>query len=426
MNMIIVIVFLTGYSLIIFEKMLKINKAAFSLLTGVFCWLFLIINRGIYSGVLEKLNTGLSDTAGILFFLLGAMTIVELIESHHGFDIIIKRISAKTSRQLLWAMALITFFLSAVLDNLTTAIIMTMLMRKLVSNTENRMIFSGIIIIAANAGGAWSPIGDVTTTMLWIGERITALNTASRLIVPCIINLLIPLILSTLMLHNTGIISSLTENSQTDIHPVERNIIFFSGVGVLISVPVFKILTHMPPYMGILAGLGLLWVLTELMHKNKEDDMKHSLSVLQALKNTDMSAILFFFGILLSVSALETAGILSKLATWASSTFQSVTILTAATGLLSAIIDNVPLVAASIGMYPVSIFPTDHYFWELIAYCTGTGGSILIIGSAAGVAVMGIGKVEFFRYVKKISWLAILGYISGIGVFSFQNYLFNH
>ncbi len=378
---------------------------------------------GLHSVVLEKLNSVLIEIAGVLFFLLGAMTIVELIESHKGFDIITKRITARNSKVLLWVIAWITFFLSAVLDNLTTAIIMIMLVRKLVSDPEDRLIFSGIIVIAANSGGAWSPIGDVTTTMLWINERITAGNIVMRLILPSIINLMVPVIIATFLLKpKKNNIVSFPEKEQSNIKAAEKNIVFYLGIGVLVSVPVFKILTGLPPYMGILIGLGILWLITEVIHKNKNDEEKMNLSVIKALRKMDMSTILFFLGILLAVSSLETAGILSKLAFWAGQTFKSVTILASVTGFLSAIVDNVPLVAASIGMYPLSVFPTDHYFWELIAYCTGTGGSILIIGSAAGVAVMGIGKIEFLKYLKKVSWLALLGYIAGIGIFTIFNY----
>ncbi len=328
MDLFIIIVFLAGYICIIFEQRLKLNKAASSLITGGLCWLLLMMGSGSHSIVLEKLSSSLSETAGVLFFLLGAMTIVELIESHKGFDIITKRIKARNSRVLLWIIAWITFFLSAVLDNLTTAIVMIMLLRKLFSDPEDWLIFSGIIVIAANSGGAWSPIGDVTTTMLWIDERITAGNIILRLLLPSITNLMVPLILATFFLKpKKALTISSTEKEQSKIRAAEKNIVFFLGIGVLVSVPVFKILTGLPPYVGILIGLGVLWLVTEVIHKNKNDEEKMNFSVIKALKKMDMSTILFFLGILLAVSSLETAGILSKLAVWADQTFKSVIIL---------------------------------------------------------------------------------------------------
>lgn len=424
MHGIIIAVFTIGYLAIMFEHRLKINKAAPALIAGVLCWTALAVFGGHPAEALEHLHRSIGDTAGILFFLLGAMTIVELIESHRGFDIVTGMIRTGNKRALLWIIGFVTFFMSSVLDNLTTTIVMVMLLQKLVSDREDRFLFAGIVVIAANAGGAWTPIGDVTTTMLWIGERVSVLGPIKSLILPSLANLVIPLIAATLLMKKGSGVKAAAATARSNIRPAEKRVVFFMGLGVLIAIPVFKTLTHLPPYMGILIGLGLLWLTTEIMHNRKDDDERMNLSVLKALRKMDMSAILFFLGILLAIASLEAAGILTQLADAAGKVFRSVTSLTAVIGIFSAIVDNVPLVAAGMGMYPLSVYHVDHPFWLLLAYCAGTGGSILIIGSAAGVAAMAIEKIDFFKYIKKISWMALLGYFAGIGVFMLQHKMF--
>ncbi len=416
--MLILLVFVIGYLAITLEHPLKLNKAATALLTGVLCWtIYVFTGDGV--GFQTSLSHHISEIAGILFFLLGAMTVVELIDAHDGFDVITSRITTVSRRKLLLIIAIISFLLSAVLDNLTTAIVMISLIRKLVNEEEDRWYFGGVIILAANAGGAWSPIGDVTTTMLWVGGQITSMNIISKLILPSIVSLAVPV--AFLYWRMNGNFSK-PEIAQTEmkINPTtsaEKNLVFITGIIVLFFVPVFKAITHLPPFMGILLGLGILWIVTELIHKKKNDEHKSALSVSGALQRVDTPSILFFLGILLAVSALDSAGYLHSLSAWMDSTFHNVNVITLLIGLASAIVDNVPLVAAAQGMYPLEVFSTDHYFWEFLAYCAGTGGSILIIGSAAGVAVMGIEKISFFWYLKKISFPALIGYFSGALVY---------
>lgn len=302
------------------------------------------------------------------------------------------------------------------LDNLTTTIVMVSLCRKLIEDRKDRMLFVGMIVISANAGGAWSPIGDVTTTMLWIGGQVTAGNIIIKLILPSLVCLIVPLTVVSFLIR--GDIPKITSNTlNLNNGKRERNIIFFSGIGVLLFVPIFKTLTHLPPFMGMLLGLGVLWIISEMIHKNKDEDDKHSLSVVYALRKIDTPSILFFLGILISISALQATGQLIQLAEFMNHKIENINIIVMSIGILSALVDNVPLVAASIGMYDLSVYPTDHYFWEFLAYCAGTGGSALIIGSAAGVAAMGMEKIDFFWYLKKISWLALLGYFAGALVY---------
>jgi Na+/H+ antiporter NhaD/arsenite permease-like protein len=409
----IITIFVIGYLLIALEQKLNINKAASALLTGVLCWVIYIVNGDAHT-VSDQLSEHLSDISEILFFLMGAMTIVELIDAHNGFDIITKTIVTLNKRKLLWILSFIAFFLSAILDNLTTAIVMVSLLRKLVDDRKDKLFFAGMIIIAANAGGAWSPIGDVTTTMLWIGERVSAPNIIIKLLLPSIICLVVPLLaLSTYMKGDVIRPVSQGNAGRNSISSAERNTIFIMGLGSLIFVPVFKSITHLPPFMGILFGLGLLWVVTEFIHGKKDDEDHESLTVVTALRRIDVPSILFFLGILLAVSSLQSIGYLSQLAEMMNDKLRDTNVIVLVIGLLSAVVDNVPLVAAAMGMYDISVYPIDHYLWEFLAYCTGTGGSILIIGSAAGVAAMGIEKIDFMEYLKKISWLAALGYFAG-------------
>ncbi|MDZ4822945.1 MAG: sodium:proton antiporter NhaD [Flavobacteriales bacterium] len=425
MTGLIITIFVLGYIAIATEHSIKINKAATALVTGVLCWTVYILFSPDKHLISEELTHHLGELSGILFFLLGAMTIVELVDAHDGFDIITTRIKQTDKRKLLWTVAFITFFLSAILDNLTTTIVIISLLRKLIKDDKDRLFFAGIVVVAANAGGAWSPIGDVTTTMLWIGGQITASNIIIKLILPSLMCLTIPLVYLSFKLK--GNIErpdiEINSNNQT-LSQRHQSIVFFSGVLILVLVPVFKTVTHLPPFMGILIGLGILWIITEIIHGQKDEEDKHNLSVVHALRKIDTPSILFFLGILVSIAALQSAGILSELAQWLTATLQNDNTIVISIGLLSSIIDNVPLVAAAQGMYDLNQYPTDHYFWEFLAYCTGTGGSALIIGSAAGVAAMGMEKISFFWYLKKISLLALLGYFAGVITYILQHQVF--
>lgn len=421
----IIIIFILGYSAIAFEHPIKINKTASALLTGVLCWTVYIMMSNDKHIISDQLTEHLGELSGILFFLMGAMTIVELIDAHDGFDIITSQIKTTNKRKLLWIICIITFLLSSVLDNLTTTIVMVSLLRKLIDDKESRLLFVGMVIIAANAGGAWSPIGDVTTTMLWIGGQITANNIILKLIIPSLVSLLLPLIILSYKLK--GDISRPATDKEITINPTssfERTTVFFLGIGALVFVPIFKTITHLPPFMGVLFGLGILWVVTEIIHSSKDDEDKNVLSVLHAIRKIDMPSILFFLGILIAISALQSTGLLATLAQYMNDTIGNLNIIVPLIGLLSAIIDNVPLVAASMGMYDLTTYPTDSYIWEFLAYCAGTGGSILIIGSAAGVAAMGMEKIDFMWYLKKIGWLAAIGYFAGTFFYVLQEYMF--
>jgi Na+/H+ antiporter NhaD/arsenite permease-like protein len=425
MNLMIIAIFVIGYAAIAFEHPTKINKTASALLTGVLCWVVYIMSSPDTAAVSEELYGHLGEISGILFFLLGAMTIVELIDAHDGFDVITSRIRTNDQRKLLWIISTVTFFLSAVLDNLTTTIVMISLLRKLIIDKKTRMFFVGMVILAANAGGAWTPIGDVTTTMLWIGGQITTGNIMINLILPSLICLIVPLIILSFSMKGKIENPATFENNQTDkTTAFERKLIFSLGIGALVFVPVFKTITHLPPFMGMLFGLGILWVVTEIIHKNKNDSDKDSYSVVQAIRKADVPSVLFFLGILVAISALESTHLLTNLAEYMDKTIGNLNVIVISIGLLSAIIDNVPLVAAGMGMYDMTTYPTDHHFWSFLAYAAGTGGSCLIIGSAAGVAAMGMEKIDFIWYLKKIAWLALLGYLSGAATYLLQQYLF--
>jgi Na+/H+ antiporter NhaD/arsenite permease-like protein len=411
-------IFVVGYLAIVVEHKIRVNKAASALIAGALAWTILMLFSPVKEVVTEAIGSHMADISGILFFLMGAMTIVELIDSHDGFDIISSMIRTQNKRLLLWIISLITFFLSALLDNLTTTIVMISLTRKLISNERDRWFFAGAIIIAANAGGSWSPMGDVTTTMLWIGQQITAVNIIIKLILPSLVCLIVPLLVGTFMI-KPGLVDKPKRNELkiNNVTPFEKNLIFFAGMFALLFVPFFKTLTHLPPFMAMLLALGLMWGLTEIVHRKKHVREYGPFSVVHALQKIDTPTILFFLGILLCVSALQSSGILITLAEYLMRQIpnQSVTILVI--GLLSAIVDNVPLVAAVQGMYPLSVYTTDHYFWEFLAYATGTGGSILIIGSAAGVAAMGMERITFFWFLKRVTLLALLGYLAGALVY---------
>ena len=412
-------VFITGYIAIAFEHVIKLNKAASALIIGVLCWTIYILQSNTVEVVGEELLHHLGEISSILFFLLGAMTIVELIDSHDGFDLITQKINTTSKSKLLLIIAVISFFLSALLDNLTTAIVMTSLSSKILSEKDDKLWFAGMIVIAANAGGAWSPLGDVTTTMLWIGGQITALNIMKQLILPSIAVCLFPALIIAYRFKG----QQFQQNAETNGTAKEKKdgkTILFAGIGFLLFVPVFKTLTHLPPFMGMMLALGFMWIITTIIHKDKDDNVLEKFSVARALQKIDSTSILFFLGILLAVSALQSFGLLKQLAGVLTNTLKNDYLIGTALGLLSAIVDNVPLVAASQGMYDLSVYPTDHPFWEFLALTTGTGGSAIIIGSAAGVAVMGIEQINFMWYLKKISWLAIIGFAAGIIVFMLQ------
>lgn len=422
MELFIVLIFILGYIFIVLEHRINLNKAASALLTGILCWVAYVFLSADTHLVNEQLAEHLGDISAILFFLMGAMTIVEVIDAHDGFEVITQTIKTANKRKLLWIIGFLTFFLSAVLDNLTTTIVMITLLRKLVPDKKERMLFAGMVIIAANSGGAWSPIGDVTTTMLWIGGQVSTWNIIIKLIVPSLVSLLVPLVAFTFMLKGNTKRSLVPVNSpKPRVSETERKVFFFSGVGVLLFVPVFKTITHLPPFMGMMFGVGLLWLLSEIMHKDKNEEEKSKLSVLHALQKIDMPSVLFFLGILVAISALQSSGILSQLAQFMDEKIRNLNLIVLSIGLLSSVVDNVPLVAASIGMYDLQVYPTDHYFWEFLAYCAGTGGSALIIGSAAGVAAMGMEKINFFWYLRKISLFALLGYFAGAIVYILQH-----
>lgn len=422
MTGLIVLIFILGYTLIVAEEKVSIDKSASALLTGVLMWALVAMVSTNMEKTSEELMHHVGEIASILFFLMGAMTIVELIDSYDGFDLITDQIKTRNLTSLLWIVSIITFFLSAILDNLTTAIVMVTLIRKLVTDKKTRLVLVGLIVIAANAGGAWSPMGDVTTTMLWIGGQISALGIVKQLFIPSLASLLVPvLILSRTFKGTLPEIKTAKENNHTQ---KEKALIFYVGIIGLISVPIFKSITHLPPFMGMMLALGTVWTVAELQIKNKDEVHKNKFSVYRALERIDIPSVLFFLGILLAVTALQSVGILTGVADWLTSTLKNQTLIVTVIGLLSAVVDNVPLVAAAMGMYSLDQFPTDHSFWELLAYCAGTGGSVLIIGSAAGVAAMGIEKIDFFWYFKKISLLALVGYFVGIGVYLLQSMLF--
>jgi Na+/H+ antiporter NhaD/arsenite permease-like protein len=417
----IICTFVCGYIAIAFEHVIRINKAAIALLTGVFCWTIYIVVSQDHHIVAAQLTEHMGEIAGILFFLMGAMTIVELIDMHSGFDVITSRIRVNSKRQLLWVIGILTFFLSAVLDNLTTTIVVISLLTKFTLEQEERLLFAGIVVIAANSGGAWSPIGDVTTTMLWIDGRITTGGIILKLFIPSLISAIVPLIIASFMVQGTFCINNDKIESELNQKAIrDRNIVLFFGIGALLFVPVFKTLTHLPPFMGMLFSLGLLWLLTEIIHANKEAAEKRTYSAVHALTRIDMPSVLFFLGILTSISALEVTGLLKSLSLWLDKTIGNVTVINLIIGFASAVVDNVPLVAGAVGIYSIERFAVDHHFWIFLSYCAGVGGSALIIGSAAGIAAMGIAKIEFMWYLKKITPLAVSGYLAGAGVYLIQ------
>lgn len=432
----IILAFVIGYLFIAIESVTKINKAAIALLMFVVCWTIFMIDPAslvpalasvdhsqMANAVSKIIEEHLGETGTTLFFLMGAMTIVELVDQNGGFNFVKDTLKTKSKRSLLWRIAIMTFILSAILDNLTTSIVMIMILRKLVKERKDRIIYASLVIIAANSGGAFSPIGDVTTIMLWNKGVITAAGVISEVLIPSIVSMIIPAYVLSLSLKGELVVPEAKKaaNAEEDyLTASQRKLIFFLGVGGLIFVPIFKTITHLPPFVGILLVLGILWTVTESMYRHLEHDDSDGMQkrVSRMLTRIDMSTILFFLGILMAVGALQTIGALAQLGEGLNVWFDgNHYLVTGIIGVLSSIVDNVPLVAGCMGMYPVQAvgdMAVDGIFWQLLAYCAGVGGSMLIIGSAAGVVVMGLEKITFGWYMKHISWVAFLGYIAGI------------
>ena len=413
-------IFVVVYVAIALEHSIGVTKAASALIGAGLLWTVYALSTGDQNRVGHELTETAAVTARIVFFLFGAMAIVEVIDAHDGFEVVTSRIRPRSLVGLLWLFALVTFGLSAILDNLTTTIVMVSVTRRLLGRESDRLFVASIVVIAANAGGAWSPMGDVTTTMLWIGGQISALGIVSALFIPSVANLVLPLTVASFQLLGRPFIQQV-ESNVSPVPPFERNLMFFLGIGVLLFVPAFKQLTHLPPFMGILFGLGIVWLAGELLHRSEGSD-REAKSVPYALSRIDHSSIVFFLGILFAVATLEHSNILAHLADWLNRIVGRQDVIVILLGLLSAVVDNVPLVAASTSMYGLSEFPTDSFIWEFIAYCAGTGGSILIIGSAAGVAAMGIEKIKFGWHFRRVSWLAVLGYFAGAAVYLAQHH----
>ncbi len=413
-HVILLIVFVLGYAAIIFEYQIKVNKTAAALMLAALCWIAYVIGDQVpVKEGLEVLSHHVSSVSQILFFLLGAMTLVELIDSHKGFDTVVHYLHTHSMRKMLWVISFISFFLSAILDNLTTTILMISLLRKLIPKKSERFLMSVMVVVAANAGGAWTPIGDVTTTMLWIGGQITTLSVIKEIFFASLVSMIIPLLYYTFTVKGESTIP------KKDIRAIElepgAHLIFVLGILSFLFVPIFKWLTGLPPFMGMIFSLSFMWLVTDIMH-HKYEQRQH-LRVPFILTKVDVSSILFFLGILLSVNALEAAGILNDLADWLDANIKSLPVIATAIGVMSAIIDNVPLVAATMGMYKLEQFPVDDTLWMMIAYAAGTGGSMLLIGSSAGVALMGIEKISFFAYMKKATIPVGVGFLVGMGVY---------
>jgi Na+/H+ antiporter NhaD/arsenite permease-like protein len=420
-----IIVFVLAYAAIALEESTKVNKSAAALVGAGVLWTLYALGGGASHAVGEQLLESLVATAQIAFFLMGAMTIVEVIDAHDGFAIITSRLKARSLATLTIFVSVVTFFLSAVLDNLTTAIVMVSLLKRLLREREERLLLAGVVVIAANAGGAWSPIGDVTTTMLWIGGQVTTGAIVTRLILPSVVNALVPLAIVAWSLRGRPVVAPDGEaagaEAAIDIPAFERNLMFALGLMALLAVPVFKVATGLPPFLGILFGLGILWVVGDLLHRSRAPHEGTRITIAETLTRIDMASIMFFIGILLAVATLEHAGILTALAAWLDASIGRIDVIVFAFGLLSAVVDNVPMVAAAMGMYDLGHYPPDSFLWEFMAYCAGTGGSILIIGSAAGVAAMGAEKIDFVWYLRRFALLALSGYVAGALVYVVQN-----
>ena len=445
----IIVVFILGYMAIALEHPLKVDKTASALFLGMLLWTMYAV--GVLSGDvfpdrnMDLLNGSIiehmGDISEILFFLIGAMTIVELIDVHGGFSVITERITTRKKRRLLWLLSFVTFFMSAVLDNLTTSIVMVMLLRKLISEQKERWIFGSMIVIAANSGGAWSPIGDITTIMLWVRGNVTTEGLLSNILLPSIVSMLVPLAIISTRLDKAVLPPvAISATGNDTVTKSDKNRFFIFGVVSLLLVPVFKSLTHLPPFIGVLFFLSLLWIYTEYYYNNKTVNKEREYRILRVLSRIDIPTILFFLGILMAVAVLQETGILANMALYLDEKVHNVYIINIVLGILSSIVDNVPLVAAAMGMYPLADpaalsslpaaeaayamnFVQDGIFWEFLSYCAGVGGSMLIIGSAAGVVVMGLEKINFIWYLKNISLLALLGYLAGAAFYIFQVWL---
>ena len=428
----IVTLFVIGYLCIALESLTRVNKAAVALLMCVGCWTLLmfgpaqyypaIVASDVVHHIAEVIEHHLGDAAGTLFFLMGAMTIVEIVDSNGGFNFVRDAIKTRSKRKLMWRVAFMTFFLSAILDNLTTSIVMIMVLRKLVQSRGDRMLYAALVIISANSGGAFSPIGDVTTIMLWIKGVITTQGVLTEIFIPSLVSMIIPAAIISLQLNGKfDKEQNLPKAEVSQFTKVQRDIIFWLGVGGLVFVPVFKTLTHLPPFMGILLVLGILWTVTEIFHYNTSEDDTMAKRVSDIMTKIDLSTIMFFLGILMAVGVLQEIGVLTMLGEGLNEAFAgNYYLINGIIGVLSSIVDNVPLVAGCMGMYPVAAegaMAVDGIFWLLLAYCAGVGGSMLIIGSAAGVVVMGLEKITFGWYMKKITWIVFVGYIAGILVY---------
>ncbi len=438
------VVFVIGYLLIAFEHVIHINKATFALLMcGVLWAIYALVTHDPATS--HDLVVALGDTCEIVVFLIGAMTIVELIDRYGGFKIMIDKIHASNKRKLLWILALVAFFMSAVLDNMTTTIIMVMMLRRMLQDQKERWMFACTIVLAANAGGAWSPIGDITTIMLWMKNYVSSVDLIENLLLPSLVSVIVPVFIASRMIPTSPMEERNSQDNRIGYdmskeHPKISRVILWCGIGGLLFVPVFKATTHLAPYMGILLSLGVLWLMTELLVRHYKLDGKIEGRISQVMRNIDMSTILFFLGILMAVSALSQAGILGELAGWLNNTMHNVYAINGIIGVLSSIVDNVPLVAACMEMYPVAndamiaaasdpaytaLFVEDGLFWHLLTFCAGVGGSMLIIGSAAGVVAMGIEKIPFMWYLKRITWLAFSGYIAGIAMIWLMDLILN-
>ena len=439
LTILIVAVFCVGYMCIALESVTKINKAAIALLMCVLCWTLLMTGPAMYypsiaegdviHHIAEVIEHHLGDAAGTLFFLMGAMTIVEIVDSNGGFNFVRDTMKTRSKRKLMWRMAFMTFFLSAILDNLTTSIVMIMVLRKLVQSREDRLIYAALVVISANSGGAFSPIGDVTTIMLWIKGVITTQGVLTEIFIPSLVSMLIPaFILQYQLKGKFDKEQNLPKADVSHFTKTQRDVIFWLGVGGLCFVPIFKTLTHLPPFMGILLVLGVLWTVTEIFHYNTSEDDTMAKRVSDLLSRIDLSTIMFFLGILMAVAVLQEIGVLTALGQGLSEAFAgNYYLINGIIGVLSSIVDNVPLVAGCMGMYPVApegAMAVDGVFWQLLAYCAGVGGSMLIIGSAAGVVVMGLEKITFGWYMKKMTWIAFVGYLAGILVYWLERVLF--
>jgi len=422
MPMLLTLIFCLSYLCIALEHPLKVNKSATALLGAGLLWTVYALGQPDAARLNAELAASLMGTAQIVFFLIAAMAIVEVVDAHDGFELLTTLIKTSRLATLVWLVGIFTFFLSSILDNLTTTIVMVSLMKRLLAQREDRLAFAGVIVIAANAGGAWTPIGDVTTTMLWIGGQVTTMAIMQGVFLASIVNLLVPLAITAWWMGNKPVIAPQrpTGSEARPTTPTERLVVLALGLSVLVLVPAFKAVTHLPPFMGILLGLGVLWLIADLLHQRKGDAQKQSLSLVSALARIDMGSIVFFIGILLAVAVLEHAHILAALAHWLETSVQRLDLIVLLIGLASAVVDNVPLVAASMGMYDLAKYPTDSFLWEFMAYCAGTGGSILIIGSAAGVAAMGLERIDFMWYLRKVSALALAGYLAGALVYLAQ------